>query len=238
MDLGLTGHRYVVTGGSRGLGYATAQALAAEGAQTLLIGRDPAALANACASLGTGHEYLAADLSLPETAQQISAWAGDIDGALVNVGGPAPGRILEIDDAEWQSAFDGVFMATIRLVRTLAPRMRPNGAFLAVLSTTVKQPIADLGASNGMRPGLAVAVKDLADALAPDVRVNGILPGRIATQRLRELYPENAGEGIPLGRPGDPAEFGRVAAFLLSPAASYVTGTLVSVDGGLLRSPW
>lgn len=238
MDLGLAGRRYVVTGGSRGLGFATARALADEGARTLLVGRDPESLQRACAELGTGHEYLAVDLSLPESAERIGAWAGAIDGALVNVGGPRPGRMLALDDSDWEAAFHGVFMPTIRLVRSLAPRMRAHGAFLAILSTAVKQPIAELGASNGLRPGLAVAVKDLADALAPDVRINGILPGRIATQRLREVYPNDVGEGIPLGRPGDPAEFGRVAAFLLSPAASYMTGTLVAVDGGLLRSPW
>lgn len=238
MDLDLEGRTFVITGGSRGLGFATARALAEEGARTLLVGRESEALERACADLGNGHDFLAVDLSLPDSGDTIGAWAGQVDGALLNVGGPVPGRMLDLDDSEWESAFNGVFMATIRLVRALAPRIRSHGAFLVNLSTTVKQPIAELGASNGLRPGLAVAVKDLADALAPDVRINGILPGRIATDRLREVYPHDSGDGIPLGRPGEPAEFGRVAAFLLSPAASYMTGSLIAVDGGLLRSPW
>ena len=146
--------------------------------------------------------------------------------------------MLDLDDAQWRSAIDGVLMASLRLLRALTPRITEGGSVLVVLSSTAKEPLRDLGASNALRPGLAMVVKELADSLAPRVRVNGILPGRIATQRLRALATGDLGEGVPLGRPGDPEEFGRVAPFLLSPAASYVTGTLVSVDGGLLRSPW
>ncbi len=238
MDLGLSGRTYVVTGGSRGLGFATAAALAGDGARTILVAREQDALDDACARLGPGHRSCPADLGDPLSAERIADNAGDIDGALINVGGPPPGRILELDDRAWQAAFDSVFMASIRLIRALAPRIREGGSLLVVLSSTVKEPIPGLGASSGLRPGLAMAVKDASSALAPSVRVNGILPGRIATERLREVYPDDTGSGIPLGRPGEPAEFGRVAAFLLSPASSYVTGTLVGVDGGLLRSPW
>ena len=238
MDLGLSGRTYVVTGGSRGLGFATAAALANDGARTILVAREQGALDDACARLGHGHRSCPADLGDPLSAERIADDAGDIDGALINVGGPPPGRILELDDRAWQAAFDSVFMASIRLIRALAPRIREGGSLLVVLSSTVKEPIPRLGASSGLRPGLAMAVKDASSALAPSVRVNGILPGRIATERLREVYPDDTGSGIPLGRPGEPAEFGRVAAFLLSPASSYVTGTLVGVDGGLLRSPW
>lgn len=238
MDLGLAGRRYVVTGGSRGLGFATARALASDGATTLLVARDPAHLADAMRELGPGHEFLALDLSGPQSAERIARAAGRIDGVLVNVGGPVPGSVLELDDEQWSTAIDGVFMASLRLLRALAAQIEEGGSILVVLSSTAKEPIRALGASNALRPGLAMVVKDLADSLAPRVRVNGILPGRIATERLRAVAGGDVGEGIPMGRPGDPAEFGRVAAFLLSPAASYVTGTLVPVDGGLLRSPW
>lgn len=237
MDLGLAGRRYVITGGSRGLGRATATILAREGAGTLLVARDPGGLASAAASLGPGHDVLSADLSDASAAVAIADAAGEIDGALVNVGGPVPGAILDLDDDDWCGAIDGVFLASLRLMRALVPRVRDGGSLLVVLSTSVKEPIPELGASNALRPGLAMAVKDLAGAVAPRLRVNGILPGRIATDRLRALGADS-GSGIPLGRAGDPEEFGRVAAFLLSPAASYVTGTLVAVDGGLLRSPW
>ena len=180
---------------------------------------------------------LAADLAHPDAAASVASMAGPIDGVLVNVGGPAPGALLDLGDAEWVDAFQGVFLSSMRLLRALIPQVRDGGSILVVLSSTAKEPIHSLGASNGLRPGLAMAVKDLADTLAPRLRVNGIMPGRIATERLSALSVDLA-DGIPLGRPGDPAEFGRVAAFLLSPAASYVTGTLVPVDGGLLRSPW
>lgn len=238
MDLGLAGRRYVITGGSSGLGLATARALAGEGASTVLVARQSVRLADAARALGPAHDYLVEDLSDPGAADRIAAKVGEIDGALVNVGGPASGAVLALDDAQWQSAIDGVFMASIRLLRALAPRIADTGSLLVVLSSTAKEPIASLGASNALRPGLAMVVKDLSDSLAPRIRVNGILPGRIATERLTSLGLSEPGAGIPLRRPGDPEEFGRVAAFLLSPAASYMTGTLVPVDGGLLRSPW
>lgn len=212
MDLGLAGRRYLITGGSRGLGFATAQALAADGAHICLVARD--------------------------AAGSLAASVGSLDGLLVNVGGPAPGAVLELDDDAWRQAVDGVLLASLRLLRALTPQVVDGGAILMVLSSTAKEPTRELAASNVLRPGLAMAVKDLANTLAPRVRVNGILPGRIATDRLRSLGGTDLGDGVPMGRAGDPEEFGRVAAFLLSPAASYITGALVPVDGGLLRSPW
>jgi 3-oxoacyl-[acyl-carrier protein] reductase len=238
MDLGVAGRTFVVTGGSRGLGQATATVLAEEGAQVILVARDEGRLTAAATHLGPGHRAIAADLREPTTASMIAERVGEVDGILVNVGGPAPGGVLDLDEQQWRAAIDSVFLSTVRLLRAFAPKVITGGAMLAVLSTTAKEPIASLGASNALRPGLAMVVKELSDTLAPRVRVNGILPGRIATDRLREIHPGDVGAGIPLGRPGEPAEFGRVAAFLLSPAASYVTGTLVAVDGGLLRSPW
>lgn len=238
MDLGLSGRSYIVTGGSRGLGYATAAALAAEGARTLIVARGSADLDHAVSRLGSGHAGLVADLSDPRAARSIAEAAGGVDGVLVNVGGPPPGTVLDLDDEQWHQAFDGVTLASLRLIRAVAPNIREGGSILVVLSTTAKEPIRELGASNALRPGLAMVVKDLAATLAPRVRVNAILPGRIATDRLRAVATGDLSAGIPLQRPGQPEEFGRVAAFMLSPAASYVTGTLVAVDGGLLRSPW
>ena len=238
MDLGLAGRRYLITGGSRGLGFAPAAALVSEGAHTCLVARDPVRLAEATASLGEGHDSISADLADPDAAASIAASVGSLDGLLVNVGGPTPGTVLELDDDTWRQAIDGVLLSSLRLLRALTPQIVDGGAILLVLSSTAKEPIRDLAASNVLRPGLAMVVKDLANTLAPRVRVNGILPGRIATDRLRSLGGMNLSDGVPMGRPGDPEEFGRVAAFLLSPAASYVTGALVPVDGGLLHSPW
>jgi 3-oxoacyl-[acyl-carrier protein] reductase len=238
MDLGLAGRRYLITGGSSGLGFATAKALASEGAHTCLVARDPARLAEATASLGKGHDAIRADLADPDAAASIAGAVGSLDGLLVNVGGPTPGTVLELDDDAWRQAIDGVLLSSLRLLKALTPQIVDGGSILLVLSSTAKEPIRDLGASNVLRPGLAMVVKDLANTLAPRVRVNGILPGRIATDRLRSLGGTDLSDGVPMGRAGDPEEFGRVAAFLLSPAASYVTGALVPVDGGLLRSPW
>jgi 3-oxoacyl-[acyl-carrier protein] reductase len=238
MDLGLAGQTYVVTGGSRGLGFATAQALAADGARTLLVARGQEDLDRAVAELGEGHAGLSVDLTDMDAAETVAEQVGTTDGILINVGGPTPGTSLEMEDRDWQAAWDGVFMSSLRLVRAFAPRISEGGSALLVLSSTSKEPIRGLGASNALRPALGMIVKDVANTLGTRVRVNGILPGRIATDRLRALDPVGDTRDIPLARQGRPEEFGRAAAFLLSPAASYITGTLVAVDGGLLRSPW
>lgn len=248
MDLGLTDRAYVVTAGSKGLGLATAEALVNDGARVLIAARGTQALEAARVRLGDRAVTMSIDLSEPDAAEHLSERAaqllGSIDGVVVNVGGPSPGRALDYTDAEWAAAIDGLLLASIRLARTFAPVIVDGGSMLFVLSTTVREPILGLGASNVLRPGLAMLVKELSIELAPSVRVNGILPGRIATERMAALSQGDpasraAVEGsIPMGRLGEPGEFGRVAAFLLSPAASYVTGALVPVDGGVLHSPW
>ncbi|MEV1159951.1 SDR family oxidoreductase [Micromonospora chokoriensis] len=251
MDLGLTDHVYVLTGASRGLGFATAQCLVADGARVVLSARDPDAVAAAAQQLG-GPEHavgLTADLADPETPEQLVAAArehfGRLDGALISVGGPPAGNAAAISDEQWRLSFETVFLGTIRAVRTVAAALPEGGAIGLVLSTSARGPVPGLGISNGLRPGLVGAAKDIADDYGPrGVRVVGLLPGRILTDRNRELFaatgdPERARAeaeaSIPLRRLGDPAEFGRVAAFVLSPAASYLTGITVPVDGGALR---
>ena len=250
MDLGLTGRTFIVGGGSRGLGCATAAALHAEGAQVVLAARDPAAVEATAARLGTGAYACPADLAAPDAADRLVARAleetGRLDGALLNVGGPTPGAALATEDDTWRAAFESAFLGPIRLARTVAARLETGGALLFVLSTSVRAPIPGLATSNGLRPGLAAVTKQLADELGPrGVRCNAVLPGRFATDRVASMDaasgdPEGARRraeaGIPLRRYGEADELGRVAAFLLSPAASYVTGASIPVDGGVLRS--
>lgn len=247
MDLGLAGRRYLVTAASRGLGLATARALAADHAHPIIVARPSEALDAVADEFGSRATIVAADLSSPDMTTRILEALGDgpIDGLVINVGGPAAGTAMDYSDEQWQLAFEQVVLSSLRLVRAFAPRLSSDGSILMILSSTVKEPIHSLAASNVLRPGLAMLVKDLANELAPrGQRVNGILPGRIATDRLLALTSGNPDaqvaveREIPLGRLGTPTEFGEVAAFLLSPAAAYVTGALVPVDGGLLRSPW
>lgn len=251
MDLDLTDRVYIVTGGSRGLGRATAEQLVAEGARVVLGGRSDDSLRQATAEFGDGHAVaVAADNADPATPARLIDAAlehfGRLDGALVSVGGPAPGTVASSTDEQWTAAFESVFLGAVRLGRELAAALPAGGSIAFVLSSSVKSPITGLTISNGLRPGLAMVAKNLADEVGPrGVRVNGLLPGRIATDRLKELDglggdPEGAraraAATIPLGRYGEPEEFGRAAAFLLSPAASYLTGVMLPVDGGALRS--
>ena len=246
MDLGLTGQAFVVTGASRGLGLAAAQALVAEGARVVLSARDATDVRAAADRIGA--VGVAADLADPSTpGRLVSACEeayGRVDGALVSVGGPPAGPALGLSDEQWRSAFDSVFLGAVRLCRAVVAALPPSGGALAlVLSTSVKAPIAGLAASNGLRPGLGMLAKTMADELGPHgVRVNALLPGRLDTDRVRELdgpdpsARERAEAGIPLRRYGRPEEFGRIAAFVLSPAASYLTGAMVPVDGGATRA--
>lgn len=241
MDLGLADRVFLVTGGSRGLGFATARALVAEGAKVVLAGRDGDSVRRSAEALGA--VGVQADLGDPAAAGHLVQAAveahGRLDGALVSVGGPGAGTTLGTTDEQWQGAFDSVFLGALRICRAVVEALPPEGGSLAlVLSTSVKSPLAGLATSNGLRPGLGMLTKTMADELGPrGVRVNGLLPGRILTDRLRELGADadEAPQDSPLRRYGDPAEFGRVAAFVLSPAASYVTGTMVTVDGGYAR---
>ncbi|UNO42791.1 SDR family oxidoreductase [Streptomyces sp. MST-110588] len=246
MDLGLTDRTYVITGATRGLGLATAQELIADGANVVITGRGEESTHDAASALGARALGVPADNADPDTAARLIAAArerfGRFDGILISVGGPPPGSAADLTDEKWQAAFDTVFLGAVRLARTAAAELGEGGVIGFVLSSSVHEPVPGLTLSNGLRPGLAGFAKSLANEVGPrGIRVLGLLPGRIATDRLRQLDelstdPEAArarnSAAIPLRRYGDPREFGRAAAFLLSPAASYVTGVMLPVDGG------
>lgn len=246
MDLGLAGKVFLVTGGSRGLGRAAATALVAEGASVVVSARGGDGVQRAADELGAvGVVADLADAATPGRLVQAAQEAyGRLDGALVSVGGPPAGGALDLTDEQWRAAFDSVFVGAVRLCRAVVDALPAEGGSLAlVLSTSVKAPIDGLAASNGLRPGLAMLAKTMADELGPrGVRVNGLLPGRVDTERVRELdgpdpqVREARRQTIPLRRYGAPEEFGRVAAFVLSPAASYLTGVMLPVDGGITRA--
>ena len=238
MDLGLNECAYVVTGGSRGLGLATARSLVAEGARVVLSGRGTEVEKTAAALGGQDRVIgIAADNADESTAGRLVAAARDhfgrLDGALISVGGPRPGSAMDTDDTIWRDAFETIFLGALRIARTVAAAA-PGGSILFVLSSSVRSPIPGLAVSNGLRPGLGMLAKALADELgATGTRVNGLLPAYIATDRAKELgassTPANA-----LRHQGTPLELGRAATFVLSPAASFITGTMIAVDGGAI----
>ena len=274
MDLGLRDRVYLVTGGSRGLGFAAAQALVDDGARVMLSAPHEATAAAAVARLTQGGAAgaaaaVVADNADPAAPGQLIAAArerfGRLDGALISVGGSPPGTIAETGDDAWRSAFESVFLGAIRLARVLAANLDgrspdggsqddggtgaltgTGGSILLVLAASVRAPLPGLAISNGLFPGLAGVVKTLADEHGPaGIRINGLLPVRVATDRVRELDalagdPDEVrarlSRSIPLRRYGEPAEFARAAAFVLSPAASFITGAMIPLDGGAIRA--
>jgi 3-oxoacyl-[acyl-carrier protein] reductase len=270
MDLGLDGRVYLVTGGSRGLGFAGAQALVADGARVVLSAPHEGTASSAVARLAQDAAaaepaaWVIADNADPGTPGRLIAAARDrfgrLDGALISVGGSPSGTVAAATDEAWRSAFESVFLGAVRLARILAADLggagdgRPTdssvtgagGSIVFVLASSVRVPLVELAIANGLFPGLAGVVKTMAGELGPaGVRVNALLPVRIATDRVRELDalqgdPDEVrarlSEHIPLRRYGEPEEFGRAAAFVLSPAASYITGAMIPVDGGAISS--
>ena len=253
MDLGLAGRRALVGGGGSGIGGGIATVLAEEGARVALIGRTRERIETEAARLGG--VPIVADLATPDGPASAVAAAvaalGGLDLLVINTGGPPGGTFETIGEAEWELAIAGTLQAPLRLLRAALPHLRSGDdpAILVVLSSSVREPIPALITSNVLRPGLAGLIKSLTTELAP-IRINGVAPGRISTERIafldgkraeaagvsREEIAQRQTAAIPLGRYGHTSEIGRIGAFLLSPAASYVTGAIVPVDGGMIKA--
>jgi len=255
MDLGLAGRRIIVTGASRGLGFAVARELVGEGARVLLASRSDEAITYAARQLGERAAGIVCDVTDDDAPADLLERAtelmGGLDGAFVSHGGPPASTATALGDAELQVAIDPSLRAPIRLAREIGNALGSGGSLAVLVSSSAREPIPGLVTSNLARPGVWGYVKTLADELGPKgVRANCVIPGSFLTDRVVELMERRAAAtyrrveevraeaeaDIPLRRIGDPSELARVVAFLLSPAASYVTGSAWAIDGGAMRS--
>jgi 3-oxoacyl-[acyl-carrier protein] reductase len=260
MDLGLAGKIAVISGSSRGLGFAAARLLAEEGAQVVINGRDEAQLSQAAAkikeSAGEVVFGVSGDVSRPEDARKLIESAashfGGIDILITNSGGPPAGKFESFSDQDWQKAVELTFLSHVRLIRAALPYLRRSAApaVLTITSYAVKQPIPNLVLSNSIRAATVGLTKSLALELGGEgIRFNSILPGWTMTERVGVLMANRASTNqtsvevemekqameTALGRMAEPEEFARAAVFLVSPAASYITGVMLNVDGGAYR---
>lgn len=257
MHLGLEGKRALVLGGTRGLGFAIAKAFAAEGARVVLCGRTAEKAEVAAQSVGGGAIGLPCDtgsLAAVDTLwQSIKSSMGGLDILVLNSGGPPSGPARGVVSEEWRLHFECMFVGPVRLADHVLPGMirQRFGRILAIASSSVVQPIPNLGMSNAIRPALAGWCKTLSNEVATDgITVNMLLPGRIQTERVDEIDAAMARRGaasleevraeararIPVGRYGEADEFAAAAVFLASAAASYITGSMMRVDGGLIAA--
>lgn len=259
--LDLSGKKVLVTGASDGLGKATARLLAQAGAQLCVVSRRRDAIEEAAREIreATGARVwaVAADIAtkdgIAQIEEQIRANGHDVDVLVVSGGGPKAAKFEDLSDADWQDAVNLLLLSVVRLVRIVLPGMKRSrqGAIAVILSSGVKQPIPDLVLSNALRAGVVGLLQSLAQELAPyNIRVNGVVPGRIETERVRSLdrlRAERTGlsvedvrsrsqAAIPLGRYGRPEELAAAILFLVSPMASYVTGAILEVDGGMVQT--
>jgi 3-oxoacyl-[acyl-carrier protein] reductase len=263
MDLGLQGKVALVMAASQGLGRAVATELAREGANVVISSRDETTLSQTAAEIadetGAEVEPYAADITRAGDIRALFSHAaqrfGGLDVLVNNAGGPPAGTFEDFGDEDWQAAFELVLLSLIRAIREALPLMRerrePGGRIVNIASSSIKQPIENLIFSNTFRAGILGLAKSLSVELAPDgILINTLGPGRIATARSQSMDASQAeargvpieevrGEfeaRIPLGRYGEPEELAKVAAFLASPANSYVTGQAILVDGGMVRA--
>jgi 3-oxoacyl-[acyl-carrier protein] reductase len=263
MKLEIEDKVFMVAAASKGLGFGLARELALNGAIVCIASRTKAEIEQAADNLRkeTGATILASIFDAAN-AESIKNWISEvetaferIDGLVVNAGGPPPGNFDDFTDEQWQSAFNLTLMSAVRLIRGVLPAMRNagGGSILTVTSMSVKEPIQRLLLSNIFRSGVTSLVKSLSVELAKDhIRVNNLMPGRIDTDRVKSLdnsIAEKSGVSaeeikkgfeatIPLGRYGTIEEFGKAGAFLLSPAASYITGVSLAIDGGIMKTVW
>ena len=261
MDLGLNGKVAMIAAASKGLGFAVAQALAMEGVSVSIASRDRTAI-NAAKSVieKNWRHRVSACVADVRSVAAIEQWRdetikefGGIDMLFVNSGGPPAGKFLDFDDKTWQDSVDLLLLSAVRMVRAVVPSMKERGGGSVVFSTSasVKEPIDNLTLSNVIRAAIPALAKTLSREFAADgIRFNNIIPGRIDTDRVRELDTINAKKknisledqqramkaAIPLGRYGMADEYARAVVFVLSPAASYITGATLQVDGGMIRS--
>jgi len=263
MDLQTKDKVYLVAASSKGLGYGIARELAKNGAIVCIASRTKSDIEKAANTLHTQTGATIFPFVMDASnAESIKKWVeeaysafGKIDGLVVNAGGPPPGNFDSFSDQDWQSAFELTLMSAVRMIRNVLPIMRQNkgGSILTVTSISVKEPVDQLLLSNVLRSGVTSLVKSLANELAKEnIRVNNIIPGRINTDRVKALdkkvselknipveqIKQQNENSIPLGRYGNIDEFGKAAGFLLSPAASYITGASLAVDGGILKTVW
>jgi 3-oxoacyl-[acyl-carrier protein] reductase len=257
VDLGIKGQVAVVAAGTRGIGLCCARALAREGARVAVFGRDPASLNEASRqiaeeggepALALRGDLLDAD-SIADVLGQVRDKLGAVRILVANSVGPPPGSLEIATDEAWTRAFEGAFLSTVRMVRAVLPRMLETGggSVIAVQSSSVKQPILGMFLSNGVRPGVAGLMKSLTHEYAKqNVRFNVVCPGRIHTERFMKVEKSHGGDTearvarmaaeIPMGRLGRPDEVADAIVFLASARASYITGSVLSVDGGNVRS--